>query len=52
MIQGLEYLEQGYTNAREWVDTTRAKLKTPSAQALAEAAEGMSITEWQRTYLR
>ncbi|MBN3930159.1 HD domain-containing protein [Streptomyces verrucosisporus] len=52
VIQGLEYLEQGYSNAREWVDTTRAKLKTPSAQALAEAAEGMSITEWQRTYLR
>ncbi|MFP8906477.1 MULTISPECIES: HD domain-containing protein [Streptomyces] len=52
VIQGLEYLEQGYPNAREWVDSTRAKLKTPSAQALAEAAEGMSITEWQRTYLR
>ncbi|WP_031510240.1 HD domain-containing protein [Streptomyces megasporus] len=52
VIQGLEYLEQGYTNAREWVDTTRAKLKTPSARTLAEAAEGMPITEWQRTYLR
>lgn len=52
MIQGLEYLEQGYRNAQEWVDSTRAKLKTPSAIALAEAAQGMSSADWQRTYLR
>jgi putative hydrolase of HD superfamily len=52
MIQGLEYLEQGYRNAQEWVDSTRAKLKTPSAIELAEAALGMSSADWQRTYLR
>lgn len=52
VIQGLEYLEQGYRNAREWVDSTRTKLKTPSAIQLADAAESMSSTEWQRTYLR
>jgi putative hydrolase of HD superfamily len=52
MLQGLEYLQQGYTAAREWVDSTKAKLKTASAQALADAAEGMSLAEWQRTYLR
>ncbi len=51
-LQGLEYLQQGFSNAREWVDSTKAKLKTPSALALAEAAEGMTIAEWQRTYLR
>lgn len=51
-IQGLEYLQQGYPNAQEWVDSTKAKLKTPSALTLAEAAQGMSIVEWQRTYLR
>ncbi|MFC5723225.1 HD family hydrolase [Streptomyces gamaensis] len=51
MIQGLEYLEQGYSNAQEWVDSTRAKLKTPSAIALANAAQGMSSIEWQRVYL-
>lgn len=49
MIQGLEYLEQGYSNAREWVDSTRAKLKTPSAISLADAARTMSSVEWQRT---
>ncbi|MEV7090921.1 HD domain-containing protein [Streptomyces sp. NPDC093085] len=52
MIQGLEYLEQGYRNAQEWVDSTRAKLKTPSAIELADAAENMTSTDWQRTYLR
>lgn len=51
VIQGIEYLEQGYRNAQEWVDSTRAKLRTPSAQALAEAALAMSSAEWQRTYL-
>ncbi|MFJ2708175.1 HD family hydrolase [Streptomyces sp. NPDC087428] len=52
MIQGLEYLQQGYPAAQEWVDSTRAKLKTPSALALADAAQKMSLAEWQRTYLR
>ncbi|UED85118.1 HD domain-containing protein [Streptomyces profundus] len=52
MLQGIEYLEQGYSNAREWVDSTRAKLKSPSAIALADAAQTMTSTEWQRTYLR
>ncbi|GAA1708123.1 HD domain-containing protein [Streptomyces yatensis] len=51
MLQGMEYLEQGYRNAQEWVDTTRAKLKTPSALALAEAAQGMSSAEWKHIYL-
>lgn len=52
MIQGLEYLQQGYPAAQEWVNSTRAKLKTPSALQLAEAAQTMSLAEWQRTYLR
>ncbi|WP_030666666.1 HD family hydrolase [Streptomyces rimosus] len=52
MIQGIEYLEQGYRNAQEWVDSTRAKLKTASAVELAEAAQGMSSADWQRVYLR
>ncbi|MFE6778053.1 HD family hydrolase [Streptomyces sp. NPDC057702] len=52
MIQGLEYLEQGYRNAREWVDNTRTKLRTASAIELADAAQDMSSAEWQRTYLR
>jgi putative hydrolase of HD superfamily len=52
MLQGMEYLEQGYSNAQEWVHSTRARLKTASAIALADAAQGMSSADWQRTYLR
>ncbi|MFD7983877.1 HD family hydrolase [Kitasatospora indigofera] len=52
MIQGLEYLQQGYPAAQEWVDSTRAKLKLPSAIALADAAQAMKLADWQRTYLR
>jgi putative hydrolases of HD superfamily len=52
LIQGLEYLEQGYSNAQEWVDSMRERLKTPSAIALGEAALTMSSADWQRTYLR
>jgi putative hydrolase of HD superfamily len=51
MIQGLD-LEQGYANAQEWVDSTRAKLKTASAVALGDASQGLSSTEWQRTFLQ
>jgi len=51
-VQGIEYLQQGYPAAQEWVDSTKAKLKTAAAQALAEAALTMPIAEWQRTYLR
>ncbi|MFI6285873.1 HD family hydrolase [Streptomyces sp. NPDC051018] len=52
MLQGMEYLEQGYRNAQEWVDSTRARLKTDSGRALAAAATGLSSAEWQRTFLR
>ncbi|MEU7045418.1 HD domain-containing protein [Streptomyces varsoviensis] len=52
VIQGIEYREQGYSNAQEWIDTTRAKLKTASAIELADAAQNMKSTDWQRVYLR
>lgn len=51
MLQGLEYLAQGIRPAQEWVDSTRAKLMTPSAIELADAAQNMSVTEWQRVHL-
>jgi putative hydrolase of HD superfamily len=52
LIQAVEYREQGYVNVEGWIETSRANLKTASAQALAEAALTMSSVEWQRTYLR
>ncbi|MFR9723255.1 HD domain-containing protein [Streptomyces sp. MS19] len=52
LIQAVEYREQGCSNVQGWIDNSREKLKTPSAQALAEAALTMSSVEWQKTYLR
>ncbi|GAB2713852.1 HD domain-containing protein [Kitasatospora kifunensis] len=52
LVQAVEYREQGYQNVQPWIDSSIAKLKTPSAQALAEAALAMTSIEWQQTYLR
>ncbi|MFJ2814324.1 HD family hydrolase [Streptomyces sp. NPDC087294] len=51
LVQGVEYREQGYSNVQGWIDNSQAKLKTASAQALAEAALSMTSVEWQKTYL-
>ncbi|WP_326697432.1 HD domain-containing protein [Streptomyces sp. NBC_01754] len=52
LVQAVEYREQGCGNVQNWIDTSKDKLKTASAQALAEAALNMSSIEWQQTYLR
>ncbi|MDF3291913.1 HD domain-containing protein [Streptomyces silvisoli] len=52
LIQAVEYREQGYQNVQPWIDSSLAKLKTASAQELAEAALNMTSIEWQQTYLR
>ncbi|KAB7849962.1 HD domain-containing protein [Streptomyces mobaraensis] len=52
LIQAVEYREQGYQNVQNWIDTSRSRLKTASAQSLAEAALRMTSVQWQETYLR
>jgi putative hydrolases of HD superfamily len=52
LVQAVEYREQGHQNVQNWIDTSMSKLKTASAQALAEAALNMNSVEWQQTYLR
>ncbi|QIY60247.1 HD domain-containing protein [Streptomyces sp. RPA4-5] len=51
LIQAVEYREQGCSNVQPWIDSSLSKLKTASAQALAEAALHMTSIEWQQTYL-
>ncbi|MFD4114695.1 HD family hydrolase [Streptomyces niveus] len=51
LIQGVEYREQGYSNVQGWIDSSLQKLKTASAQELADAALNMTSVEWQKTYL-
>jgi putative hydrolase of HD superfamily len=52
LIQAIEYREQGYQNVQPWIDSSMSKLKTASAQELAEAALKMTSIEWQHTYLQ
>ncbi|MGW7519722.1 HD domain-containing protein [Streptomyces sp. NPDC054796] len=52
LIQAVEYREQGCSNVQTWIDSSLSKLKTASAQSLAEAALTMTSVEWQQTYLR
>ncbi|MEV3858509.1 HD domain-containing protein [Streptomyces sp. NPDC050095] len=51
LVQAVEYREQGVANVQNWIDSSLAKLKTASAQALADAALNMTSIEWQKTYL-
>ncbi|MFJ1593051.1 HD family hydrolase [Kitasatospora albolonga] len=51
LIQAIEYREQGCSNVQGWIDSSRNKLKTASAQQLAEAALTMTSVEWQKVYL-
>ncbi|MGW3651195.1 HD domain-containing protein [Streptomyces sp. NPDC000878] len=37
MIQGVEYKAQGYENAQRWIDNSRGRLVTKSANELADA---------------
>ncbi|MBF9072563.1 HD domain-containing protein [Streptacidiphilus fuscans] len=52
LVQAVEYRESGYPHVQPWIDSSMAKLKTASAQALAEAALTMTTLEWRETYLR
>ncbi|HEY8982824.1 MAG TPA: HD domain-containing protein [Streptomyces sp.] len=52
LIQAVEYREQqGCSTVQDWIDSSLAKLKTPSAQQLANAALTMTTLEWRRVYL-
>ncbi|MEV7977252.1 MULTISPECIES: HD domain-containing protein [Streptomyces] len=51
LLQAVEYREQGCSNVQPWIDSSLAKLKTASAQSLADAALSMTSIEWQQTYL-
>jgi putative hydrolases of HD superfamily len=51
LVQAVEYREQGYSLTQNWIDTSLASLKTPSAKALADAALSMNSLEWQKNFL-
>ncbi|MFI1032364.1 HD family hydrolase [Streptomyces sp. NPDC020951] len=51
MIQGIEYRDQGYTNAQRWIDNSRGRITTKSGQALADAVLTTGSLDWLRSAL-
>lgn len=49
LLQGIEYKAQGHEAAQRWVDNSRARIKTKSGQALADAALAGEPMDWLRT---
>ncbi|MFF5447531.1 hypothetical protein [Streptomyces sp. NPDC012888] len=51
LVQSVEDREQGYCLTQNWIDTSLASLKAPSAKALADAALSMDFLQWQKSFL-
>ncbi len=51
LIQGVEYKAQGYENAQRWIDNSRGRLVTKTANELADAVLGTGSLDWLRTAL-
>lgn len=48
MLQGIEYKAQGYASAQRWIDNSRSRLATETAQRLAEQLLGQAPVDWLR----
>lgn len=46
LFQGVEYRDAGYANVASWIETSAKKLRTKTAQRLAEIAVTMSSQDW------
>jgi putative hydrolase of HD superfamily len=51
MIQGIEYKAQGYESAQRWIDNSRGRLTTKTANELADAVLATESLDWLRTAL-
>ncbi|MFB7983576.1 MULTISPECIES: HD domain-containing protein [Streptomyces] len=48
MLQGIEYKAQGYANAQRWIDNSRGRLTTETAQRLADELLAQGTLNWLR----
>jgi 5'-deoxynucleotidase YfbR-like HD superfamily hydrolase len=48
MIQGIEYRGQGYASAQRWIDNSRARIRTPTGNRLAEELLTQNPVDWLR----
>jgi putative hydrolases of HD superfamily len=49
LLQGIEYRARGHADAQRWIDNSRARLTTPTAQRLAEALLDQDTLDWLHT---
>lgn len=49
LLQGIEYLEQGHESAQRWIDNSRKRLTTDTAQRLADELLAMGPLDWLRS---
>jgi putative hydrolase of HD superfamily len=49
--QGIEYKAQGYENAQRWIDNSRGRLITGTANRLADELLSQGTIDWLRTAL-
>lgn len=52
LFQAIEYRDTGHANVEGWIESSRTKLRTKSAQLLADAATAMSSQEWHNYVMR
>lgn len=51
LLQGIEYKAQGYENAQRWIDNSRGRLVTETANRLADELLSQGTIDWLRTAL-
>ncbi|SER24984.1 putative hydrolases of HD superfamily [Streptomyces sp. yr375] len=51
MLQGIEYKAQGYELAQRWIDNSRSRLVTKTANDLADQLLSMDPLDWLRAVL-
>jgi putative hydrolases of HD superfamily len=52
LFQAIEYRDAGHQNVGGWIESSRVRLRTKSAQRLADAAVAMSSQEWHNAIMR
>ncbi|WP_335933776.1 HD domain-containing protein [Streptomyces sp. PTD5-9] len=51
LLQGIEYRAQGYGNAQRWIDNSRGRLVTETANRLADELLSQGAIDWLRSAL-
>ncbi|MEU0807033.1 HD domain-containing protein [Streptomyces sp. NPDC005970] len=51
LLQGVEYMAQGFANAQRWVDNSRSRLVTETGKRLADELLNQGSLDWLRAAL-